>query len=108
LDEDIFQPRGLLIRVDLPGECADLPDMDVSSSKLYQDQHKHLKNESKWQHPITNAGEKIAGVGNRLSNPEKEAATRTKATRKGRIVIMPWTESDQEKVQAVGVEPFEV
>lgn len=73
-NETYFRPRGILIRVDLPGDAEDMGAMDVSTSKFYQ-------YEQQGRGTLGSKAERRA--------VDAEGKARQKAARKGRIVILP-------------------
>ena len=77
-NDTYFSPKGLSIRIDLPGETEDMEVMDVSTSKLFKQRPAGL---AESQGPL------ITGKDSRLLH--KDVKARRKATRKGRIVITP-------------------
>jgi len=93
-NEEIFKPRGLFIRVDLPGDTRDIDEMDVTSTKLYRSKHDPQEGSSR-----------LAALLPKTSSPEKkiekamkdEGKARKGAIKKGRIVIMPLDEVDNHK-----------
>ena len=72
-NETYFRPRGILLRIDLPGESEDIDEMDVSTSKSYQRARVAEK-----------TGQPQSGIG-----ALDETRARGKAVRRGRIVILP-------------------
>lgn len=71
-----FRARGLAVRVDIPGRSQDMEHMDLSSSKLYQSQQKFGDSTiSRWR--------------DERKDQLKDGRARMRASRKGRIVIIP-------------------
>lgn len=69
-----FNSRGLSIRIDLPGQASDMSEMDLSTSKKFKRQ----------------LNSKMAPTERKQARCErKELRSRTKAAKKGRIVIIP-------------------
>ncbi|MCJ1370969.1 hypothetical protein MMC20_002184 [Loxospora ochrophaea] len=83
-NQTFFVPKGLSIRVDIPGDCTDLEDMDVSTSKLF-------KYESAAGSPTSESGPS-EGLGvdkKKLKYEAREGRTRMKAAFRARVVIIP-------------------
>ncbi|KAI4133938.1 MAG: hypothetical protein LQ347_001945 [Umbilicaria vellea] len=77
-NESYFSPKGLSVRIDLPGETEDMELMDVSTSKLFK------------QYP-TGLLDSQGPVGARKDSKllYKDVKARKKAESRGRIVITP-------------------
>ncbi|KAI9802961.1 MAG: hypothetical protein M1825_002193 [Sarcosagium campestre] len=114
-NEDFFAPRGILIRFDLPGECADMQNMDVQLPSYRWKKHARCSIVS--EPPTTAASATAAanaaaaaaletGTSTTMSDRRKarlenkmaklsakwekvEGRFKAKSARKGRIVIMP-------------------
>lgn len=78
-NDGYFSPRGLLIRIDLPGETEDMEVMDVSTSKLFK---RYPAGLMELQGPL------VPRKDSKLLH--KDVKARRKATTKGRIVITPF------------------
>lgn len=79
-NESFFKPRGIMIRVDLPYEdVADIGYMDVSTSDDYRVQHQ----------PQQPSLEESTGLSHSRSSSYDEETARAKASRRGRLVIIP-------------------
>lgn len=73
-----FNSRGLTIRIDLPGHTSDMSEMDLSTSKMFK----------------RKLNGKPAPTEKKQARCErKEVRSRTKAAKKGRIVIIPLNET---------------
>lgn len=94
-NREVFAPRGILIRLDLPGESYDIGKMDVlakrptggcwsggccSSRSSRCGGSSSEKKQAKMQQKMEKAAEKMA---------KKELKSKMKATKRGRIVILP-------------------
>ena len=78
-----FKPRGLLIRVDLPGQAEDMATMDVSTSDDFQSR---IVGHATPSLPLT----EDHYISSKYSDEQvKEGRTRMKAAQRGRIVIIP-------------------
>ena len=73
-----FNSRGLTIRIDLPGQTSDMAEMDISTSKKFKRQLN---------------GEPAPSVKKQARCERRELRSRTKAAKKGRIVIIPLNET---------------
>jgi hypothetical protein len=80
-NEAVFRPKGLMIRVDLPGETADLDTMDISMGR------KGWGNGCGNQSSSTQSSRKQAWIEKKAA--KREIGARWKAAKKGRIVILP-------------------
>ena len=80
-NDNYFKAKGLVVRVDIPGDCGDLNDMDVSTSKLFQ---RRLVEE---RYP--SLADKSQGVSESTKDLLKDGKARMKASLRGRIVIIP-------------------
>ncbi|KAJ9325363.1 hypothetical protein DTO027B5_7372 [Paecilomyces variotii] len=79
-NESYFKPRGIIIRVDLPFEdMADIDFMDVSTSEDYNEQYQSRR-------PSL---DESTGLSHARTNSYDEGTARAKASRRGRIVIIP-------------------
>ena len=81
-NEDYFKSKGLVVRVDIPGEVSDKEVMDIMTSKLFQ----HQSNQDDPSIRRRHSDQK------QLKYQKKEARMRMKAALKGRIVIIPLDE----------------
>ena len=83
-NQEYFMARGLLVRVDLPGNSDDMDQMDLSTSKLF-------KQQSRTGVPSTEVYSKQSSQSSfeGLKAQVKEEKDRTRAARRGRIVIIP-------------------
>ncbi|KAL9108083.1 MAG: hypothetical protein Q9227_007058 [Pyrenula ochraceoflavens] len=75
-NETYFRSRGILVRIDLPGEADDMGIMDISTSKIY-----HMERRGSEKDVV--APKKVRAVA------ENDRRAREKAARRGRIVILP-------------------
>lgn len=75
-----FRPKGLMVRVDLPGEFEDMSEMDVSTSQLYKQQR------------MKKAGKSLTGKKVEAAE-QSEKFIRRSASHRGRIVILPLNEN---------------
>ncbi len=73
-----FNSRGLTIRIDLPGQASDMSEMDLSTSKKFKRQLN---------------GKSAPTERKQARCEKKELRSRTKAAKKGRIVIIPLNET---------------
>ena len=74
-----FAQRGLLIRIDIPGEASDMASMDVATAQSYKGRSRE-----------ENAAAGSVASGSRYSDAlVEESRARAKAARRGRIVILP-------------------
>lgn len=73
-----FNSRGLTIRIDLPGQASDMSEMDLSTSKKFKRQL---------------SGKSAPTEKKQARCERKELRSRTKAAKKGRIVIIPLNET---------------
>ncbi|MCJ1481141.1 hypothetical protein MMC06_001297 [Schaereria dolodes] len=80
-NETYFQPRGLIVRVDVPGVVDDMENMDVSTSKKFQ-----YETSPSASIPVNRDPTYIKHLPN-------ESRTRMKAALRGRIVIIPLEQS---------------
>ncbi|KAI9803099.1 MAG: hypothetical protein M1833_001169 [Piccolia ochrophora] len=95
-NQDYFSPRGLLIRLDLPGERFGLNDMDVQMARgctgrwVSPESIKHLEGflDERKKAKLAQKMEKWAAKAEK-----REGKCKRKAARKGRIVIMPLNRS---------------
>lgn len=107
-NQDFFAPKGILIRLDLPGESHDIGNMDVHSGKWSQCGKRWQdggackmngiideKKLAKMQHKTEKKTEREA----RKSN-KKEGKLKRKAIKKGRIVILPLNRSGDNRFPA--------
>lgn len=78
-NESFFQPRGLLIRVDLPNEADDMGAMDVGTASPAPSTSPQRVTSPAYKSPARRSAE--------------EARQRLRAARKGRVVIMPLGEA---------------
>lgn len=99
-NEEYFAPRGLLIRLDLPGESYDIGKMDV---------HEGSRGMASWCHRRRNGCQSqdgtVAAADQNMTKEQrkmekkankavkKECRRKNKATKKGRIVILPMNRS---------------
>jgi len=74
-NEAVFRPKGLIIRIDLPGEAMDMDSMDILSSKGCNKQ--------------SNCQSTSRCGKSDLRAMKREVRTRCQAAKKGRIVILP-------------------
>lgn len=80
-----FNSRGLAIRIDLPGQASDMSEMDLSTSRTFKRQ----------------LNGQTAPTGKKQARSEKkELRSRTKAAKKGRIVIIPLNQTTLDAAQA--------
>lgn len=80
-NDNYFKAKGLVVRVDIPGDCGDLNDMDVSTSKLFQ------RRLAEGRYP--SLMDKSQGVTDSTKDLLKDGKARMKASLRGRIVIIP-------------------
>ena len=80
-NDNYFKAKGLVVRVDIPGDCADLNDMDVATSKLFQ------RRLVEGRYPSLT--DKAQGVAESTKDLLKDGKARMKASLRGRIVIIP-------------------
>ena len=78
-NEHVFMERGLVVRVDVPGHAHDMEYMDVSSSKIF----KHR------QRVYANTHRRVDNIERRRRYQAREGYDRTRAMRRGRIIIIP-------------------
>lgn len=77
-NDGYFSPKGLAVRIDLPGEAEDMEVMDVSTSELFKRYPTG---------PLEPQGPLVGSTNSRLLHKDMKA--RKKATARGRIVITP-------------------
>lgn len=84
-NRDLFKPLGLQVRIEPPNyfEARDMSTMDVSSTKLFKYQEK------KGVYPSSTGGISESADKKEVKYAGKEGKYRTKAARKGRIIIFP-------------------
>ena len=83
-NQDYFIARGLLIRVDLPGNSYDMDQMDLSTSKSFN------RLSSSGASPIESYGEQsFRTTADSAKAKSKDEKHRRRAARRGRIVIIP-------------------
>jgi hypothetical protein len=89
-NEAVFKPKGLLIRVDLPNEAIDMAAMDLLTRK------------SGWEKKSKSGGCNSASKQARAERwvTTEDARSRSRAARKGRIVILPLSHTEQEVAAA--------
>ena len=71
--------RGLVVRVEIPGQAYDMQNMNFSSSKLFKHE----------QRVSANMYRQNDNIKKRRRHEAREVRTRTKARKRGRIIIMP-------------------
>lgn len=80
-----FNAKGLSVRIDVPGRADDMKYMDVASTKLFKYEH-----DSGFDVAGSYSSKKWASRNKKVIRYRtKEGRARTKAARKGRIVIIP-------------------
>jgi len=77
-NEAVFRPKGLAIRVDLPGEAADIDTMDISMGKCGKKWDKWQSTQSESKNPRA-----------QMRAAKWDMRARMRAAKKGRIVILP-------------------
>ncbi|KAI9739355.1 MAG: hypothetical protein M1834_007568 [Cirrosporium novae-zelandiae] len=91
-NEEFFRPRGILVRIDLPGRGEDMGAMDVASTRSYR---KVLSSGSRQSSPTFGEPSSTSEASSTRSNPSssrasrKEYKERSSAARRGRIVVLP-------------------
>ena len=80
-NETYFKAKGLLIRVDVPGETTDMNDMDLSTSRLYR----YNQGDGK----VSANGSMSIGHEMMYKYEVNDGKARVRASLKGRIVIIP-------------------
>ncbi|KAL9122116.1 MAG: hypothetical protein Q9187_001325 [Circinaria calcarea] len=80
-NDNYFKAKGLVVRVDVPGDCGDLNDMDVSTSKLFKLRQADGRNPS--------PADKPRGITESTKDLLEDGRARMKASLRGRIVIIP-------------------
>ncbi|KAI9754090.1 MAG: hypothetical protein M1815_005797 [Lichina confinis] len=94
-NEEYFAPRGLLIRLDLPGESYDIGKMDVHEGKRGMASWCHRRrNGCQNQEGVVAADQNMTKEQRKMEKKankavKKECRRKSKATKKGRIVILP-------------------
>jgi hypothetical protein len=86
-NEAVFKPKGLLIRVDLPNEAIDMASMDLLTRKSGWEK----KSNSGYCNSASNQARADRWV------TTKDVRTRSRAANKGRIVILPLSDTVQER-----------
>ena len=96
-NESYFGPRGLLVRLELPGQCSDIGDMDVSTGPAYR----ALLERAASSPPTQTVPPYTKLARRQIKCDIKEDRKRMKAALRGRIVIVP-LEKDAGKLASVG------
>lgn len=100
-NQDFFAPKGILIRLDLPGESHGIGNMDVHTGKCSHCQ-------KRWQDGASKVGKlidekRLAKLQHKMEKKmeketrkacKKEGRVKRKALKKGRIVILPLNKND--------------
>jgi hypothetical protein len=92
-NKSFFRPKGLVVRLDVPGKTQDLRSMDISTSRFFG--HRQMSADPS---AVPGAAEDVMDqVWREYEDESKAHRVRRRAARKGRIVIMPLNERQPTK-----------
>ena len=102
----LFEPKGLMVRIEMPGNCGDMESMDVSTSKIFQERALYPKPMVNFVLPLESPQTNLNTTwvqtksvdlhtsmdGKRQAKRRlEESRKRINAVQRGRIVIVPLT-----------------